>query len=408
MDHTSSGHHYRTVSYYVDWAIYGRNHQPQDLPVQNLTHCLYSFANVKPDGEVHLTDTWSDLEKHYPSDSWNDIGTNVYGCIKQLYLHKKRHRHFKLLLSIGGWTYSPNFAEPCKTPQGRARFASSAVQLLKDLGLDGLDVDWEYPANSEQAEHYVLLLQAMREALDAYAACLPSRPHFLLTIACPAGPVNYQRLDIPAMDRYLDFWNLMAYDFAGSWDNKAGHQANIFPSEHCPDATPFSADQAIRYYLDSGVRPEKIVLGMPLYGRAFCGTDGPGSGFTGVGEGSWEAGCWDYKALPRPGAQVHHDPSALASWTYDPSTKTMITYDDPVNAAKKVEYVKTRRLGGAMWWESSGDKTCSEDDQEGGSLINLVAQGLGGYGGKHLDKSVNCLEYPESKYENLRKGMPGE
>lgn len=345
----------------------------------------------------YLTDSWADQEIHWDGDKWED-GHKLYGCLKQLNLLKQRNRNLKILLSIGGWTYSSNFKSGAGTPQNRANFARSAVKLLKNYGFDGLDIDWEYPTNPQEAADWVSLLRACREEMDAYAAAHARGHHFELTVACPAGPQNFEKLDLAGMDRYLDFWNLMAYDYAGSWDQNAGHQANLYPSKGNARATPFSTARALEHYTRF-VDPSKIVLGMPLYGRAFENTAGVGRPYNGIGEGSWERGVYDFKALPPPGAKEYYDHEAGASYCYDANKKFLVTYDTVPMAKEKAAYVRSHRLGGAMWWESSGDKKGAEA---------LIPNVVGAFGGsRNLRWEQNCIEYPQSEWENLRQGFRG-
>ncbi|KAG5651819.1 hypothetical protein H0H81_007291 [Sphagnurus paluster] len=392
-----------SVGYFVNWGIYGRKFPPSKIPTQDLTHILYSFANLRADsGEVFLSDDWADKDIHYPGDSWNDVGTNLYGNLKALYLLKKRNRHLKVLLSIGGWTYSPTFHPVVVNPALRANFVRSAVRLLEDYGFDGLDVDYEYPTNDEQARGYVALLHELRLALDAHGYNKGANYKFLLTIAAPCGAENYKKLRIAEMDRSLDFWNMMAYDFSGSWDQTANHQANLF-------GTPLSASTAIHYYIAQGVPRSKIVVGMPLYGRSFANTRGPGTPFAGVGGGSWEQGVYDYRVLPLPGAHVQHDEHARASWTYDPAKREMVSFDSEQVARWKGEWIRKEGLAGSMFWELSGDKGSTREGMEGGvgkepqpgkSLVAIVKHAMGG-----LRQDQNWLRYQGSKFDNMRKGM---
>ena len=391
----------RSVVYYVDWAAYARQHYPGDLPVQYLSHVLYAFADVSPiNGTVILTDSYADVEKRYDNDTGPDDGSNMYGAIKQLNLLKKHNRSLKVLLSIGGWTYSANFATAASSPEGRQEFARSATQLLQDHGFDGLDLDWEYPQDEAQAKNFVSLLQETRQALDT-AAQENQQSRLLLTVACPAGASHYNLLQVEDMDHQVDFWNLMAYDYAGGFSYLAGHQSNLYSSAMNLSSTPFNTTAPLEYYTARGVPASKLVLGLPLYGRAFANTDGPGKPFTDVGKGDFEPGVWDFKSLPRPGSNIQHDAALGASWSYDPATRLLVSHEDVDNVNQKALFVRDAGLGGMMYWESSGDKAVGQ-----GSLIEAFVNSCGGP--CTLEQTPNELNYPISKYSNLRDGFPNE
>ncbi|KAJ4153320.1 hypothetical protein LMH87_009811 [Akanthomyces muscarius] len=390
------GSGFANAVYFTNWSrgIYGRNFQPADLPASEITHVLYSFMNIRSDGTIFSGDTYADYEKHYPGDSWNDVGNNAYGCVKQLYLLKKQNRNLKVMLSIGGWTWSTNFPAAASSATSRKTFAQSAVGFMKDWGFDGIDIDWEYPADATQAQNMVLLLQAVRDELDSYASQYAKGHHFLLSIAAPAGPDNYNKLKLADLGKVLDYVNLMAYDFAGSWSNFTGHDANMYASKDNANATPFNTNDAVQAYIKGGVPASKIVLGMPIYGRSFEKTEGIGKPYNGIGSGSWENGVWDYKALPKSGATVKCDNAVVGCYSYDASTQELISFDTPAVINTKVSWLKGQGLGGSMFWEASADKKGAD------SLISTSHQGLGS-----LDSAQNCLDYPNSKYDNIKNGM---
>lgn len=388
---------YQNSVYFTNWAIYGRDYQPQQLPASEISIVIYAFANLQSTGEVYSSDSYSDLQKHYATDSWNDVGNNAYGCVKQLYLLKKANRQMRVLLSIGGWTYSTNFPAAASTAETRATFASTAVTLVKDWGFDGIDIDWEYPTDATEAANFISLLSTVRQALDDYAAEYAPGYHFLLTVASPAGPQNYNNMDLAGMASYVDYFNLMGYDYAGSWDTTSGHQANLYYNSANPNATKFSTEQALTDYVAAGVPADQIVLGMPIYGRAFEQTAGIGLPYTGIGSGSWENGVWDYKVLPRSGATEITDSVSGATYSYDSSTQELVSYDTADMVATKVEYLLGKGLAGSMFWEASGDRNDSQ------SLILTSFNSLGG--SSALDSTENLLDYPNSTYANIVAGM---
>jgi len=316
-----------------------------------------------------------------------------------MYLLKKKNRSLKTLLSIGGYTYSQEgqFEPMLASELTRSTFARSAVQKMFELGFDGLSLDYEYVSSPVECHQMIDLLKKIRTAMESYAKSTNSAP-FIISYASPAGAKNYQHLDMPAMDKYIDQWDFMAYDYAGAWDVTSGHSSNLFANAENPSHTPFNTESAMDYYINVGkIAPEKINLGLPLYGHVFVQTKGPGNDYdkaASLKEG--DKGSFLYKDIPSV-ANVVELPELGASYSYDAGKEYMVSYDTPNIARQKAKWIKEKGLGGAMFWEVSGDKT--GDD----SLVATVVKELG-----KLEKSKNHLSYPESQHENIKNGMKGE
>ncbi|KAK5624758.1 hypothetical protein RRF57_000476 [Xylaria bambusicola] len=432
---------YKNAVYFTNWGISQENYLPQRLPVDDLSHVLYAFADITPNGTIISADPVVDLDQKYPDDNHWEKGHNAYGAVKQLYIHKKWNRQLKVLLSVGGGQYSHKFAAATSTEMRRQTFAKSAVKLVTDWGFDGIDIDWEYPTNEVEKERLVKLVAACRAAFDRYSFHNHVAYRFLVTVASPAGPSNllpeakvayrghkcacwecaelpklilekWKFVDLPRMDRYVDIWglegylrpmaltfrlrHLMSYDYSGSWYPKSGHQANVFANKENEASTPLNTDDAVRYYKSQSIQGRKIMIGSPLYGRSFNGTLGLGQNYTSLGSGGPQPGVWYYKDLPKAGAQEEFDDVAKATYSYDAKARELVTYDNVRSTEYKARYVRNRELGGAFFWEASGDRVGH------GSLVKTMYRTL-----DWLERTPNNLRYPTSQYMNIRRGMPG-
>jgi chitinase len=178
-------------------------------------------------------------------------------------------------LAIGGWSFgTQKFKDISSTRYARQTFIYSAIQFLRKRNFDGLDMDWEYPKGSDDKKNFVLMLKELKEAFDAEAQEV-KKPTLLLSAAVPVGPDNVKSgYDVPAVAGYLDFINLMAYDFHGKWEKETGHNAPLYsPSTDSEWRKQLSVDNAAKMWVKLGAPKEKLVIGMPTYGRTFTLAD---------------------------------------------------------------------------------------------------------------------------------------
>lgn len=332
------------VGYYAAWTA-NSGFTPIQIDATRLTHINYAFANIGPDLRIELG---------YPElDPFN---------MSQLYSLKQVYPHLKTLISVGGWTWSDRFSDVALTERSRRIFSDSCVDFIKRHGFDGVDIDWEYPVNGglptnvrrpEDRHNFTLLLQALREALDAQGQM--DGVHYLLTIAGGSGDYYPQNVELSEIARYLDFANIMTYDIYGTWDAFTDFNAPLYLNNDITNHFKWSVDSAVREWYAAGFPLKKLVLGIPFYGYIYSSVNDFNFGlyqpFNGANSIPYSQVAANY--LDAPGYIRYFHPESMVPWLFNGSV--FISYDDPESIRYKTDYIKANDLAGAMIWDLSGD-----------------------------------------------------
>lgn len=352
----------KIVGYYVSWDA---RRKPPFLPKaingNLITHLNYAFAKVDAAGTITLLAPKEDIGS--TETNWKSLKDykGNFLAIKQL---KKQYPHLKTLISFGGWTLSEPFSALAASPTARAHFIEEIIAFCKKFDFDGLDIDWEYPClalhggRPQDKQNFTLFLS------DIYTAAKKQKPPLLLTIAGPATVTRYQELEIENIHKYVDWINLMSYNFhgpsKGKGDEVTNHHAPLFSTKI---GNPLlNTNTTVQYYLSKGVPSKKIVIGLPLYGRTYSlvttSSDGLHSQYKGAGKGTTVEGVRSLADIRRNfvGKYTRHwDAQAQAPYLYSAKNKEFITYDDDQSLATKCLYIKKNQLGGAMVWQLGWD-----------------------------------------------------
>ena len=280
-----------------------------------------------------------------------------------------------ILISVGGWGWSGEFTDMALTQERRKIFIDSAITFLEEHNLDGLDIDWEYPGmpgdnhrfRAQDKQNYTLLLKELRERFRHEETRLGRR--LVLSIATGASTDFLEHTEMAKVQQYVDTVNLMSYDYyVPSWDKTTGHHAPLFTNP--ADPKQISVDRSVREYEAAGVPASKIVVGVPFYGKSWAQVPDRNHGLFQPGVNRPDA-YLPYGVLPglqHNGYARFWDQVASAPYLYNQEAKIFISYDDPESLKSKCRYVLDHRLGGIMFWESTGDPT--------GVLLNAIDAGL--------------------------------
>lgn len=346
------------MAYYVPEKEY----HPEELPLHQLTHIIFSFTHVI-DGKMQFRNE-EDGKK-----------------LEQLVEQRKNHPNLKVMIACGGWG-ADGFSDMSHTAENRKKFVESVVEFNQKYQLDGLDIDWEYPAipaagtgaRPEDKQNFTLSMKELREALDTLDR------EQTLTFASAGWKPYYDNIELEKVMAYVDYMNIMTYDQVGSNSPYTGHHTPLgYIKERDLEGTPAaefitnwkkergddrdygprSAEKIVEYCLEQGVKPEQLVIGSAFYGRAWKGVPPKNNGLYQSNSGPYIGWAAYYNIRSEfekdPNFKRYWDSVAKAPYLYNAKDSIFISYDDTVSVRMKTEYALKKKLGGIMFWQLGND-----------------------------------------------------
>ena len=402
--------------YFEEWSIYYANYNianmQQNGVADKLTHLMYAFANVSAPPACAFADTWADYQDPYlPSVSGVPYPGPLYGNFAAIQQLEQLHPDLHVLISIGGasTTNAANFSAAASTPAGRQALAASCISMfiqgniatgITAPGLfDGINIDWEFPTATD-TQNFTALLQEFRYQLNQLSATtgIP----YILSFDGPAGSEDYVNIDLAEAAKPVNFITIDGYNYAGSWDTQTNDASSLFDSSQDPEfGQGLAINATVDAYLKAGVPPYKYTMGVPLYGAGWTGVPNVNQGLyqnsTGPSPVPLANGtglCTDLSGntpgcdvLLTPGLATYStlvnlmangyvpyfDSRRVAVSVYDPTLGTFYTFDNPLTAMLKMNYVNTKvpgGLGGTYVW-------AVKDDDANGTMVKTMAAFLG-------------------------------
>ncbi|XP_063834199.1 probable chitinase 2 isoform X2 [Ostrinia nubilalis] len=344
------------VCYYGTWATYRTGlgkFDVDDIDPFLCTHLVYAFIGVNAEGTVLALDPELDVEG---------------GNFENFTSLKETNPNLKTLVVVGGSREgSANFSILAAEPEYRQNFINTSLAIILEYNFDGLDVNWVYPNRrdtvhgEDDIENFSTLLKELREEFDNYG--------LLLTVSVSAvEEAAVQSYDVPSVAQYVDYIGVMTYDMHGPWDSVTGHNAPLFRSEGQSaenESTLYNVNNAVQYWLSAGCPPEKLVMGVPFYGRTFNLSDpsvnapnSPSNGAGLTGPYTAESGHIGYNEF----CYILQNESSwtvqtdnLAKVPYAFLDYNWVSFDNVESMTAKVEYANSFNLGGIMLWSIETD-----------------------------------------------------